>query len=138
MKVRSTKKLTYQAGREGTKTAIIEIESKEIARDTVNKTISINATDYAIMDETTSSTSTPMYPAMNGKMHIASETKTMSYDEYDAKVDIFKALDTSELVGSELEDAIQQTILLDTVSKGKLYSSAVADWVKYSDPIPVP
>lgn len=134
MRVRSTKKLAYQAGREGTKTAIIEIEERFVNKDEANKTITFSTTDYAIVDETTGTTPTATYSSMNGKIYINSETKVLSYTEYDTRKATFVASDTSELTGLELEDAIQQAMLLDTVSKGKFYSSAIADWAVYVDP----
>ena len=119
MKVRSLNKLVFKAGREGTSSAIIEIEQIVSNRDTVSQLYYITTTDYAILENSQGEE----MPLFQNREYLNSRTIVKSYKDFDAEIQEFKDNYTSGISGSELQDKAMQSILLANIIDLKLYIS---------------
>jgi hypothetical protein len=119
MKVRSLNKLVFKAGREGTSSAIIEIEQIVSNRDTVRQLYHITTTDYAVLENGQGEE----LPLFQNREYLNSRTIVKSYKDFDAEIQEFKDSDTSGISGSELQDKAMQSILLASVIDLNLYTS---------------
>jgi hypothetical protein len=134
MKVRSKKQLPYTAGRSGVKKAIIEIELIIIRRDTVKKTITMQATDYRIEPDN------PMgihrHILYMDEFNTRSKEYELAYDEYEAQKQGLISMKTYTETGLELEDKLLQDGLLYSLQNDPIWSSEGTDWEAYTDPVP--
>jgi hypothetical protein len=133
MKVRSKKQLPYTSGRSGIKYAIIEIELLIIRRDTVKKTITMQATDYRI--EPDNPMGITRHILYMDEFNTRSKEYEIPYAEYEYQKAALLTMKTYTETGLELEDKLLQDGLLYSLQTDPIWESEGTDWVAYTDPV---
>ena len=126
MKVRSKKKLIYDADRLGVKEAIITISLVMIGRDDVEQIVKFKALDTIPPKEVM-----PLYY----EFPIYSTEYSRTYDEYETGRQMLLSNKTYTETGLELEDKLLQDYLLYSLTVDPIYGAEGSDWEAYSDPI---